>query len=128
MSATITVGSLSLASDGKTLTGTLSGGSGSGYGPSTGVTGFTVLGGSGAFSYPLDTITISGSTVTIPLLFPIGTGDTPTVTLATSSGSNITDSGSNTPTGQSNVAVTNNSTAKVTAFASSNSALKQSGG
>lgn len=125
MAASITIGSLSLASDGRTLTGTLSGGTGTGYGPASGVTGFTVHATVSAVAdlYPTSSVTISGTTVTLTISAIIPSGATVTVDLGTSATSNITDSGANTPTGQSGVACTNNSTQAFSFFASTNAAF-----
>ncbi len=124
-SASLIVSSATLASDGKTLTANIGGVSGS-LSPSSGITGFTVKSidpNSKYNVYPV-TATATGSTVTLVLNFPIASGRVVTVDLATSSGSNLTDGASNTPTGQTGVSVTNNSSRTVTFFPASNSAIQ----
>jgi lysophospholipase L1-like esterase len=119
-SASLTISSASLASDGRALTVNIGNVSGS-LSPATGVTGFTVkLAGS-----PLEASTTvsSASTVTINLATIILSGQTITLDLATSPTSNLTDTGSNTPQGQTNVAITNSSTQQGTTTTSSNSNL-----
>lgn len=117
MSASITIGSLSLAANGKTLTATLSGGTGTGYAPSSGVTGLVVTRTSGTSTkVKLALTVISSTTLTLTLDTPLGTGETLTVDLSASS--NLTDSGSNTATGQSGVSATNSSTKAAASFSS----------
>lgn len=100
VSASIVIGSLSLDTTGTILTGTLSGGTGA-YSPSTGLTGFTV------HTATISSSSISGSTFTLILSVPIHSGVILTVDL--SPDSNITDSISDTCTGQTGVPVINNS-------------------
>lgn len=102
MSAVLVLSAITLASDGKTYTGTISGGAGSGYGPSSGVTGISVTG--GGATQTAATATISGSTLTFTTtnIFSLDM----TIKFAISSGSNLTD-GTNGAQGQTNVAVDN---------------------
>ena len=122
-SANITATSASIAADGKTLTATLSGGTGTGYSPASGVTGITVsqLTNGQLVSLQQASTTISGTTLTIDLAAFIPSGAT--VTIAVDIASNITDSGSDTTQGQSSVAVTNNSTLTGTTAGASNFSL-----
>lgn len=115
MAATIVIGSCVLAADGKTLTATLSGGSGSGYTPSSAVTKLVVK--TGTPTYYIASTSIAGTTLTITLDTFVPSGATVTVDLASTS--NLSDSGSNTAQGQTGVACTNNSTQTQTTFASS---------
>lgn len=103
--ANITITSPTLAVDGKTITATLSGGSGAGYSPSSGITGITVN--VNGTPYPVTSNAISGTTLTLNMAGEIGSSATITVTILSSS--NLTDSGANTATGQTAVATTNNS-------------------
>lgn len=121
MSASITVSSLALAADGKTLTGTLSGGTGTGYGPATGITGLTVTD-SNTYVYLQSSTSISGTTLTIVLSSVVPAGVT--IRLSVSTGSNLTDSGANTAQGQTNSAVTNNSALATTNYNFINDASK----
>lgn len=106
----ITLGTGTLANDGKTLTFPLltSGVTGVGYGPSSGVTGLAIhTSGSPQYFYNISAATISGTTLTLVSTSPIPTGLTIQVDI--SSGSNITDGASNTATGQTNIGITNSS-------------------
>lgn len=105
MAAIITLGTLALASNGITLTAAISGGSPA-YTPTSGITGLTVF--RNGFAVSQSSTGISSTQLTVTLTAPIGISDT--VTFSISSGSNLTDSAANTPTGQSGLAVTNNST------------------
>lgn len=115
MAATITLGSLVLAADGKTLTGTLGGGSGTGYTPASAITNVTLW--SGTASWFQASSAISGSTLTIVLNTFVPTGTTLTVSVGTG---NLTDSAANTAAVVTGTAVTNNSTQTQTTFADSN--------
>jgi hypothetical protein len=126
MSASITIGSLSLNSTGKVLTGTLSGGSGSGYTPSSGVTGLTVRkNATGGEIYHQASAAISGTTLTVTLDTPVPSGTS--VVFDGAVGSNITDSGSNTLVGQTGTSVTYSSGPAATAFAITNSGILAAG-
>lgn len=123
MGQDLTISFSPLASNGRTLVGTISGGSGSGYGPSSGVSGISVNLTTNSLPVAVQQASaiISGSTITITLAGVILSGQTVTVDVAT--GSNLTDSSSNTAQGQTGVAVTNNSTVSGTTIAGSNSSL-----
>jgi hypothetical protein len=118
MAATITISSLSLASDGKTLTGTLGGGTAP-Y-SITNVTGLTLnvtLSGV-ATTYSLVSASVSGSTLTTVSASKIpSSAAATTITLDLTTASNLIDSASNTPQGQTGVAVTNGSMQVATLFA-----------
>jgi len=122
MAANLTIGSLSLASDGITLTGTISGGTGTGYAPASGVTGCTVrITDTSGITFAQTSATIATATLTIVTTAPIPSGAT--VKFDILAGSNLTDSGGNTATGQSTVAVTNNSTVSLSSFAYDNAGV-----
>lgn len=124
-SASLTVSSASLATDGKTITVNIGGVSGS-LTPTTGLVGFTVK--VGSVVYPTSTpITASGSTVTIVTSALIATSTTVTIDLSASPTSNLTDDGGNTPQGQTGQAVTNFSGITLTSFDATNSAIQFSG-
>lgn len=113
MAAVITIGSLALAADGKTITATLSGGTGTGYTISS----FAGLGPKLRFNntnyyFPIASQSITGTTLTVVLALTVGTGETPTFDLSTAA--TITDSGANTVTGQNDLAITNGSAVTVT--------------
>lgn len=108
MAATIVIGSISIAANGIDFTATISGGSGSGYTPASGVTHIVFHNTTDAILFHTATTTISGATLSGTLA-----GYTPgsrTVTCDIAISSNISDSGGNSAQGQSGVAVTNNST------------------
>lgn len=114
----LTIGSLSLANDGKTLTATISGGTGTGYSPALGVTGLVVSKTSGvATKVKIASTAISSTTLTLVLDTTLGSAETLAVDI--DAASNLTDSGSNTATGQSSVSVTNTSTQHLLAVAGS---------
>lgn len=123
--ASITLGTLSLAADGKTLTATLGGGTAP-YSISS-AAGLTLAKtDTGGVTYVVNgTPTISGTTLTIVSSFPFSSMDHPT--LAVASSNTITDSAGNTGETMAATAVTNNSTEVVSSFASTNSAIKQLG-
>lgn len=126
MAANLTITGLALGADGVTLTGTVTGGTGTGYGPGSGVTGLTVkLTTNGAPTVLQTSAGVSGTTLTIVLATWIPSTDT--VTLDVSTGSNLTDSGANTAQGQTAAAVTNGSTKVATRFTASNAALTYHG-
>src|SRR4051812_17723193 len=113
MAANITITSPSLASDGKTLTATLSGGSAP-YSLSTGttLTGLTIKSAFGGVTNIVSTdssvaTNISGATITIVVEATVPSGAV--VTFDISSGSNLRDSSANTATGQTAVSVSNGS-------------------
>lgn len=105
--AVLTLGSALLTSNGQFLTAIISGGSGAGYAPATGVSGLTVT--SNGLTHPISSSAISGNTLLIQLSAPISRTAS-RVRLAIGVGSNLTDSGGNTAQGQTAVSVTNNST------------------
>lgn len=106
MSASILISNLSLATDGVTLTGTLSGGSGT-YLPASNLTGFTPAINGVAIGYGASSI--SGTSFTLALSGTALTGAAVTLDLSASPASNLTDSSGDTPTGQAGVPVTNQS-------------------
>lgn len=106
MAASIVINSATLAAGGKILTASMDGVTGD-LSPTSGITGFKVWGDS--YQYNLASVVASGTTVTITLDAPIISTAVVTVDLAASPTSNLTDGGSNTPTGQTGVSVTNNS-------------------
>lgn len=110
MAASITVGSLSLAANGLTLTGTLAGGTGTGYAitNANGLLPHLSSGTGGTYIIPTATPSIVGTTITITLPSPFLSGQT--VQLSVNVLNTITDSGGNTGTTSPNMAVTNNST------------------
>jgi hypothetical protein len=107
--ASLTMTAATIAADGVTITILFSGATG-GMSPSTGVTGFSVSDGHGN-AYTVSSAGASAHTVILVLALPVNgaTDDTVTVTLATSPTSNLTDTASSTPAGQSNFATTNGS-------------------
>ncbi len=111
-SASLTISAASINAAGTTLTLTISGVTGS-LSPSSGITGVTLHNDSTTQFY-LATSTASGSTVTVPIDGFVLSGASPTVDLSASS--NLTDGSGNTPTGQTSVAVTNNSTQTATSY------------
>lgn len=127
MAQVLILSALALATDGVTLTGAVSGGTGSGYGPGpTGLTGITVrLTTNGAPTVLQTSAGVVGTTVTIVLDTWIPSSDTVVVDVAT--GSNLTDDGSNTAQGQSSVAVTNGSTKNATRISGSHASLASYG-
>lgn len=105
--ASLTLTSPTLATDGRTVTATITGGTGTGYSPSTGVTGVILRSNGQYLAYASSTI--SGSTLTI---FLQGNRlSTDTLLIDTSASGNLTDSGANTLITTTGTAVTNNSTA-----------------
>lgn len=118
MTANITLGSAAVAADGKTVTATISGGTGTGY-AITDKTGLLVfynydVGFITQPAFPISSVSVAGSTLTINLALPVGAGESPKLNITTSA--NLADSGSNTAQGQSSLAVTNNSTVTVAVY------------
>lgn len=114
MAAVLTLGTVAVAANGKTVTATISGGTGSGR-TITNATGILIKLSAGVTpTFPIGTVGVVGSTLTVTLTQPIGSGETATLDIST--GSNLTDSGANTATGQTGVAITNNSTTAVTFY------------
>src|SRR6185312_6862076 len=103
---TLTATDISLASDGKTLTSTITGGVCS-LTPSSGVTGVTVY--SGGIAVEVNSVTTSGCLLTANLGSAQQTGDAITLDLDIGLISNLTDAAGDTPAGQRGVAVTNSS-------------------
>jgi hypothetical protein len=108
--ATLVLSSVSLASDGKTLTATIGGAGFTSPGlPASGVTGVVLRSATGS-QYLFASTTISGSTFTGVLAVPLLSGNTPVVDVWTvaGSGTNLTDSAGtpNTPAGTSSQSVT----------------------
>jgi hypothetical protein len=116
-SASLTISAASINAAGATLTLTISGVSGS-LSPSTGITGITLHADAATqYYFATTTITTSGSTVTVPISGFVLSGTSPTVDLSASS--NLTDTGGDTPTGQTGVAITDNSTQTASQFPAS---------
>ena len=119
--------------DGKTwLFDLLTGGvTGSGYGPSTGVTNVTLkmtIPGVVATACAQASATISGSVLTVTTLAAVPSSAlVSSVTFSIGSGSNLTDGSANTAQGQTDVAVTNGSTVAAQYFALNNAAYALSG-
>lgn len=125
MAAVLTLGTVAVAAGGKTVTATISGGTGTGY-AITDATGILVhLSTLNQYPFPIASVSVAGTTLTINLSVPVGS--TETVQLNITAGSNLTDSGANTPTGQTNVAITNNSTVTVTIFDPSQAVFELNG-
>jgi lysophospholipase L1-like esterase len=115
MAANLTLGSCAVAADGKTLTATISGGTGTGYA----IVDATSLqphisGLAQGFCLDIASVSVSVATLTINLTTPIGIGETWRLDLTTSA--TLSDSGGNTAQGQTNLAITNNSTVVVTNY------------
>lgn len=109
MAATITLSAPVVAADGRTMTATIGGGSGSGY---------AISGTAGLmphrtddFGFVVSGATVSGTTLTMTLGSTIGTGEA--IRLDVTTAAPITDSAANTPVGQTNVVATNNSAVAV---------------
>lgn len=122
MAANINIGTPIVGTNGKTITITLSGGSGIGYAPASGITGLTVKATVATLSnvYTIASTAISLAVLTITLNPPIPSTAS-AVSIDIAAGSNLTDSGSNTATGQTGVSATNNSAQPApTAFAINN--------
>jgi hypothetical protein len=124
MSASLTVTSCAIAANGKTLTFTISGATGA-LTPSSGITGVTCtyLGN----IYQMASATVSGTTVTATLAFPVPTG---TVTTSVSTSSNLQDSAGTPNTiaaSQTGLTTTNSSTAGVLAVPMSNANFQRYG-
>lgn len=112
MAASLTLSSPVIAADGKTMTATISGGTGTGY-AITNATGISPhLTSGNAYGLKVSSVSVLGSTLTINLTTPAGVGEAFRLDIATTS--NLTDSGANTPTGQTNITATNNSAVVVT--------------
>lgn len=110
MAAVIAVGTLVLAADGVTLTGTLLGGTGAGYAitNANGLQPHVSAGGGGQFIIPTAVPTVVGTTLTIVLPTPFVSGVT--VQLNVTAANTIVDGGANTGAVATNTAVTNNAT------------------
>lgn len=111
MTANITLGSIAVGSTGKVATATISGGSGSGYTISSVLGLVPKLNVGPKLGFVVSTASVSGSTLTMTLANTVGTGESIQFDITTDS--TLTDSASNTVTGQTNVAVTNGSTVTV---------------
>lgn len=105
-SALIILSNLSVATDGVTVTGTISGGNGT-YLPASNVTGLTPKINGAATGY--GSSSISATTLTLVLASPVLTDGTLTIDVATSPTSNLTDSVGDTPAGQLATPVANQS-------------------
>ncbi len=129
MAANITLSSPAVAADGVTLTATMTGGTGSGYtvSSSAGIQINATFNGAQLRMSVSGTPSISGTTITIVLGFPIGAGWTLT-RITTTTGCTFGDDGGNTYQAQTNLSFTNNSTVTVTAFPASTSGFKMIGG
>ena len=117
MAASILLGSAAVGAGGRTLTATISGGTGTGYAitDKTGIAVFWSDAGTGrSFVFTVTSVSVSGTTLTVNLGSPVGTGEVIQLSILVTS--NLTDSGANTVTGQSLLAVTNSSTVAVTLF------------
>lgn len=111
MAAVITLSSPTVAADGKTITATIGGGSGT-Y-SITNATGINPhLTNGNAQGFYVTAVSVLSTTLTITIATPIGSGEA--VRLDIASSSNLTDTSANTPTGQTNVTMTNNSAVTVT--------------
>lgn len=104
--ANLTISSASLATDGQTVSLTMSAGS---LLPTSGLTGCFTWHSSVANPGTAGAATTSGSTVTFSLSAPMDRASTLTIDIATVGGGCSLTSSGNTPQGQSGVAVTNNS-------------------
>lgn len=114
MAASLTLGACSLAADGKTLTATISGGSGSGYAISSVAGLIPHFSGNAPYQkwgFVVSAASVAGTTLTLVLATSVGIGET--LQLDITAASTLTDDGANTPTGQANLAVTNNSAVTV---------------
>jgi len=109
--ASITIVSATLNADGTTITMPMSGVTGS-LSPSSGITGFTVSATQNEIRNPtIESVTASGTTITLMMTTPITMSDVATIALATvGGGSNLTDTGSNTPAGQTTVSINSSAT------------------
>jgi lysophospholipase L1-like esterase len=120
--ASLLISSPAVASNGRSLTLTMTGITSGALSPSTGVTGFTIelVTGSVTSIVSQGTITTSGAVVTIPLLSSIPSSSVVKISLAISPTSNLTaDSGTSTPSaaaGNTSASVTNNSTLSTSVF------------
>lgn len=124
MSATLNLSAATVAANGKTVTATISGGTGTGYAIAD-KSGLIVRWQDGpTFSFPITSASVAGTTLTITLAQPVGTGETIRLNITTTA--TLTDSGGNTPAGQSVLGVTNNSTVAVS-FISCDSGLLELG-
>jgi lysophospholipase L1-like esterase len=122
MAANITITSPSLSSDGKTLTATIAGGNGSGYSISDATGLIPSITTNGGAHYPISSVSITGTILTINIGCPIASDDTVTLDVLTSA--TITDGSGNTPTGQTSLAVANDSSRSTTRCLATNSAIK----
>lgn len=112
MAANITLGSVAVDTTGKIVTATISGGTGTGFAITDDTEMYArVTGGAEEFAFVGASVGVVGTTLTLTLRNPIGQGETAKLFIGT--GSNLTDSGANTPQGQSTISVTNNSTVTV---------------
>lgn len=110
MAASLTLSAVTVAADGKTVTATIGGGTGP-YSVSSAIGLSLKLPNLNKNVFVIASQSVSGSTLTMNLYSPVGTGEAVTFTIATAA--TITDSASNTPAGQANLAVTNNSAVAV---------------
>lgn len=82
MAANIVLTSVIVAADGKTITATISGGSGTGYTVND-KNGFSAQLGNNGPGFPVKTATVSGTTLTVVLYTPFGTGEVVTLEVLT---------------------------------------------
>lgn len=111
MAAVIAASAFTVAADGKTLTATLSGGTGPYTIASTAGLGPYILSGNNPFFY-VSAATVVGTTLTVTILSPIGIGEV--VKFSLSAASTISDSLANTVVVNGALVVTNNSALAVT--------------
>lgn len=108
-SSNLSMSSAALAADGVTVTIPFTGTCQTPLSPASGILGFTINV-TGGWSGSISSATRSGCAVTLISSEPISVNETPTITLASTTGANyLTDASGNTPAGQSGFAVTNNS-------------------
>lgn len=103
--ANLAMSSATLAADGVTLTIPFTGTCQAPLSPASGILGFTVTV-AGGWAGSISSATRAGCTVTLVISEPVSVDETPTITLAATTGANfLTDNAGNTPTGQSGFSV-----------------------
>lgn len=107
--ANLAMSSATLAADGVTFTIPFTGTCQTPLSPASGILGFTITVPTSGWGGSVSAATRSGCTVTLVSSEPISVDETPTITLASTTGVNfLTDNSGNTPTGQAGFAVTKN--------------------
>lgn len=125
--ATLTITGGSIASNGKSITATTN--CIVSCSPTTGITGISIISTNSTYASldTIGTITASGTTLTIPVSVILLSTDVVTLNILTVTNSNLTDTLTNTPLGQTGVSITNNSTVTGSIFANGNANLFQLG-